>query len=539
MIEIVKLLLVYFFAILLLSFLLKSLRRTESRWGFILVHGVFLTFITIGCSNNFPLFLSEQASGLSLVEVLRPQGSAKAFDEFMANNNLLLVDVSQDLQTLPDPFADPAHNAKRLTTDRNKLTAFLNKFISDTVLNQKTDLIVCDILLDGPDSSHIDAALSRSINQLSAQGKFLLAESVDQNLASCNENANLDLRKVNTGLVNIDLHDGLFFNYTLMPVAGKHSLAYKMYSQLNHVQADVARFTGFGSWLIEEFDAEDRSSGRKWPLNTFIPDLFLREDDLGNGKDASRESVSRTTREPGWLSFGNLRQEKRGFFKENNKLQFEKLGLLVNENLLEFINPTKASTLVFIGTFADGQRDMHQTAFGNMHGSLLQLNVFFNLLRESNIVTPGFLIFLWVMFSLLTWAMLRGKVEPANDHISDIAAGLKAEITRLFEPVRRFGAKLDFDLNETIQADHLSESNKGIRTIMVKIKIYLYVIIRTALRRVRMLFQVVAIDQLPYWVLFSILCIASLYFNHIVNIMGLTIYTAAVDLSIKVLASER
>ena len=177
MIDIIKLLAVYFFALLFLSFLLKSLRRTAYRWFFIFVHGAFLTFITIGCSNNFPLFLSEQASGLALMDVLRPEGSAGAFNDFVSKNNLLLVDVSQDLQTLQIPRSDPVQNARYMATDRKKLTYFLNQFISDSILNQNTDLIVCDILLDGPDSSHIDSTLSESIKTLSSQGKLLLSES--------------------------------------------------------------------------------------------------------------------------------------------------------------------------------------------------------------------------------------------------------------------------------------------------------------------------------------------------------------------------
>jgi hypothetical protein len=95
--------------------------------------------------------------------------------------------------------------------------------------------------------------------------------------------------------------------------------------------------------------------------------------------------------------------------KKNIKIQYYNLGelLLDIEGDSVHYRDFFKDKLVFIGNFND---DVHITPVGKMSGPVLLANIYLSLLNEQHIVNTWFFIFLWVVFSAISYVSLYKKI---------------------------------------------------------------------------------------------------------------------------------
>lgn len=567
-------LIIYCLALVGFSFIVRLLPRTPYRWFFTILHGLWLTGITISCSNEHPLFITEETASLSLSKSFNRENKADAWKDFLGANEFILVDVSQDIQLLSSPIdqADPTHNSKVVGTNRQLLANFLNRFISDGNLLKKTDLIVCDILLDTPADPKSDSALATVMHQLASTNKLLMATTKKE--SACPSTLFSSVSR-ESGLIDIELHDGVFFSHQLLDDANRKTLPYSMYSLLYGRQPERLQVPGLGEYLDERKEQHGAkaniSQGNEYGQNIFVPDLKLTEESIQQMGNTENEPTNYTAVDP-WLRtffqlFGHSSAGRSGFSKSQQFLMYYKLGYMASQEpiLTTLMDDSgKKKNIVFIGIFQDQQRDVHQTAFGPMHGSIILLNIYLNLVNKGHILTVSYLAFLFIAFCIITNQMIRVRLRSRNDLVATtsklvwgiILSGLKLICYKVSEEFTYLGKRiwglLRFKLPKcgTIQsvqngpkADHLRSSTirdwvSQLQVLRETLHPLISQLTNRALGRVKIAWQIIILDQRHYWLLFGMLYVSINYFNHVINVMGLVIYTAAVDFSLRILTAQ-
>ena len=511
--------LIYLIVLVPLALLVRTLSFTAYRWLFTILHGLWLTVLTLSCSNTQPLFLAEEAEALSIVTYLRQLfTSEKSNDQLNSTDNFLLVDVSMDTQLLTKPKERlfKKYGAVTSGVDRARLTTFLNLFIQDSVIGRSTELIVCDLLLDYPSTNaRVDVSLQKSLTALNQQQKLLIADSAER----FSEKTGSDPVSLQQAPVDFDLHDGLFFNYSLIDSAGRSSLPYKLYQLISNKRI-ISRPVPLLGRLIEERSVSDSTDRRVyWGLNTFIPELRIADapiQDLVNPRE--------TTWLDEFLSLVGFTPSAEETVLQTETPVYE-LGELLNKPdlLRKHLSLHQGKkTIVLIGSFKDPQRDVHQTAYGSMHGPLLLMNIYLNLVNGSHILSLSYLVFLITMFSWVSHQMLRKKINCQDDGLRLMLREWKEKLLN-----KRYVSKSNAEFSDT---KNMSSTNSFPNTIAVMVGLKQRIIHVS-----KLIMEEAFLSKQPYWILLLILSISTLYFQHVINIMGLAIYIAAVDFSLRVL----
>jgi protein-S-isoprenylcysteine O-methyltransferase Ste14 len=221
-----------------------------------------------------------------------------------------------------------------------------------------------------------------------------------------------------------------------------------------------------------------------------IPDLFLT-DELAAGRPVSEPTTI----------FEKIGRGLLGLFFELNQPENEtgehilfpvSLGAATQSTGQDLIlnalaNKGNKHVTIFIGSFSD-ERDIHKTAFGEIHGGLIIMNAYLNLMSQHHYVEPGYAMMLFVLFTLVAWRLI---------HRIRVISKANTDVTRKFR---------DRETND-------SGFWKGA---------YYYI-------------EEYFVNPSHYWILLAILLISILFFNRLVNVMAIAIILAAIDFSIRAL----
>ncbi|GAB4034609.1 hypothetical protein [Spirosoma gilvum] len=424
--------------------LLKSVSHKTFRWLFPIVNSLLLTAFTVGCSGQFPLLLGEQAVLFSGLHHFHSQlHQNQSINALLGENRLLLVDVSHDLALVPDSSLNASWRTNQLITDRQKLTQFLTSLNQDSA-RQFVSMVVCDLTFgDFSTEPTQDKALQSALNTLNAEGKLLIAKSELAGNRSVKGALSINTDAMAGGSVDITkYYEGKFFHYKLYEEKPDSlpSLAYVLYDSLQK-RPPVAHSTCPPT-------LRKRPSGL-WTSASFVPDFWI------DNEDVSRETEGELEKSHSWwLRLARLfahapeegLQEASGRLRDN----FFYLGQVTDTDTSEFGGRTAfreqlrdnynhcKQNIVFIGLFEDPERDMHQTLVGSMHGSVLLLNMFMNLLAGSHLIGFGYLLYLLIGFWGVGYLLVH---EPhlLEEHIPSERPGRWVVI---WDSIREMGYRL-------------------------------------------------------------------------------------------------
>jgi len=248
-------------------------------------------------------------------------------------------------------------------TDRKKLALFFDR------LNKRTDsykYLVCDIFFK--DSSSFDSLLYSKLKDLK---KFIVPYHLS-------ESGTIDepIFNVNRGLADYRLIQYVFMKYPLVSNDSLKSLPLRMYEDLSGNKFEKK---GMFSYL-----------GGKPVFSTIIIDFKLRYYEL---LDRNADRMYNL------VNLGDLiRMTDSAFYKSvNNKI-------------------------ILIGDYYE--RDIHQTLFGKMSGTLILLNIYLSLLNQENIISFGLLFLLFIGYFAISFDLF------SSDDLKDRKYGKKIAQTK-------------------------------------------------------------------------------------------------------------
>ena len=411
--------------------LLKSLSHKTFRWVFPIVNALLLTIFTVKYSGRFPVLLKEQTVLFASLHHFQSQlHQNQSINAFLGGNRLLLVDASHDLELIPDPSLNATWRANQLITDRLKLTHFLKSLAQDSA-RMFVDMVVCDLTFTESASTVQDSALQAALNALNAQKHLLIARSEQTEHESMGDYLAIDTHKLAGGSVDITkYYDGTFFTYNLFDQMADSmpSLPYVLYDSLK-----------------SDKECSTKSITKPNGINlgissTFVPDFWI------DNEDVSREAEMAPESSPSWwqrlVNPGDARpdtllQEASGRLRDNlfylgqvtDRSKFNGQNAFLDQ-LHDNYQHCKRN-IVFIGIFEDPERDMHETLVGPMHGSILLLNMFMNLLAGSHLIGIGYVIYLMAGFWGVGYLLIQEHYSiPKHDASNN--QGKWAEFTNWF-----------------------------------------------------------------------------------------------------------
>jgi hypothetical protein len=500
MISLFTVVIVYVLALLAVLFAISKRGRISLylKGGFVTVAGAsVLTYLMLFEFNRRPIFLDEETDAIELLADLEQH----TLDEQISlkNDEIILIDVSAHTQLVENKqplFND--NTAKLLITDRTKLAKLIN-WLGDSAVCSNIGMVVCDVLLDYP--TPFDDTLRLSFQKLISNNKLLVAK--QNGMDSLRDDYWFGGTDIGRSVDMIE-YDGKYFSQRLLDENHRPTLPYELYRQ-HKLQAGDSTWFDHASKnrMFWEFSLERTSGDRV--SNWFIPDLILTEES-SSGKPISEPPTVFGQIVKGFSDFlwGYENRET-----EASKFQLLPVGLGAatqdegQQYIIDLLKNARDSThpkknkrvTIFVGNFSD-ERDLHDTAFGKMHGGLIILNTYLNLINQQHFIGGGYIFMIWLFF-LLVIARFLWRIQILSTNGEDLL---------------------------------VEWAKKPLRWIASKLKIGASVGIT-----VFMFFEEFVLNLLHYWLLLIILLISVHYAHKLVNMMAIVVILLAVDFSIRTL----
>ncbi|HWR34185.1 MAG TPA: hypothetical protein VN451_11690 [Chitinophagaceae bacterium] len=441
------------------------------RYLFISIHAVFLTYCTVFLFNRPEWRWAEQRS-------LLKKNNKNAAYEFISNN-FLLIDNSFDKMLLPNPEGDESDSTALVLTNRKSLVSFLN------LVNEHTndvDLVVIDMGFSH--TSPDDTALESSLLQLYADNKILL---------SINPNDQDAIRMIKNpavyGNISEKGKENLFTSHSIYK-DGYYSLPYKIYCLMNE------RTPGhllFNKELFQERTASGRSSLN---INTFFPEFNMTNERIFRGE------VNRLG--------PNVHPDQNKGLETSSRIYFYLSQPLSPGGREEFIDNLRQrkkagrKNIIFIGAFASAEEDVHQTLYGDLHGTTIILNVLYSLEKKKHTLRFGYIFFLLAGYFILSLILFY---KGLGIHFK-FPQSWKIE-ERLFPSIKKKSKQTNNKANK--QPD-------GIVTWFQNL--------------LHFIFDFIFVKELPITLLLIFSIIVQFFFGQWPNILPLLIYMAGVKVSL-------
>ena len=490
-----QVILVYIFVFFVLLALFTQLTKPVGRLLVSFIVAGMVTFLTLVIINQNPVFLDEETAALKLID-----GALKRTvdsDSLFAQEQILLIDVAAHSQLIPSP--QPLFNdttAKASIVDHQKLANLFHWIILDSV-NRYIDVLVNDVLLE--DKTAADSSIRNSLVRLTSQKKIVQAQRITRHASA--EGTTFDLSGIPSYSVDINEKDGIYFSHALLDSVGRPSLPYMLYLNRQKLAPPVEIRARLFKQRLSPMNNKEA-----WVGNWFIPDLILTEEAItGKSLAAPSSFLERILSWSADFFFGSRLTASAGVAR------FLPIGLGAacqqegQRELMEQFRLAKKSgqrVTVLIGSFTD-DKDLHQTVYGPMHGGLILLNVYFNLVAQRHVLSYGYLFFLWVGYWFILWLLLFLRL-PAD----------KASKNRI----------------ETLEKTYLKKWVKWVKRKPKPVRVPIYFIYFTV--------REIGFNQLHYWLLLALLISVAICFGHVVNVMGLTIFLAAMDFGLRGLRED-
>lgn len=336
---------------------------------------------------------------------------SKLVDRTTITRDFLLIDVSNDMTLHCDPDAATKTGTPTDTdsllympctpqVDLKKIMA-LFKWLSDNQDNY--NVVVCDLLIDTlPLNNETDTLLGCILNIIQQNpGKILFAGLYDKHTGRFGSSPFSDaVPPTNKGVVNEDLTENYLLKYELSYKNGQiKSLPLLMLEKINHYTIQP---------YIPGFDKYTSNDGNSiTAANLFIPEMLFLNDDIDSIRTTGSYDGSTLDSSAGKIQL------------YQTLLPFNNINNYSLREVLYTQSPNKRN--IFIGAFNHNHNDMHKTIYENMDGSIILLNIYYNLLLNSNKVSVGYNLFVFVFFcciflKILVWPRLsfRSRFTALN-----------------------------------------------------------------------------------------------------------------------------
>jgi len=268
-------------------------------------------------------------------------------------NELLFINISYDPVFIEKLDKDSIPIGLQTITDREKVAKLFE------ILNKNPDnykYIICDIFFK--DGSPNDSLLHEQLKK--AKNTIIPYHAGGENLLD------MPLFDVKKGFADYDYIEGSFLKFKLLHRDTIQSIPLVMYKDLYGVKYEKK---GMFYFLND-----------KLSFNNIILDFKVRYYDiLGNGS--------------------------------NNNYPFVYLGEFI-ELPDSLINVTVKDKIILIGDFLE--KDVHETIFGKMPGTIILLNAYLTLVNEDNIIPILFFPYLFVCYFFLSYLVFNKDKKISN-----------------------------------------------------------------------------------------------------------------------------
>lgn len=500
---------IYLLVFVVAIFLFGSLRNVIVRYFFIVVHSVFLVLLSLWLSTQSPFFLAEQLEALEWITEVKEFFIKPDLSTHTLAANYILVDTSKDLELIDDSAAFdpmlPDAGPKQVITNRERLAHFFNLINFNKSYRDAIDLVVCDIYFPEDAVSKDDSLLSESMKGLlgnpDTKSKLLIAR-VDPGNAEITSEVN---DSTDFGFISINYFDDYFFNYKLEYSELTQSLAYQMYKRLYGVNSEIKVLPILGNFLIEQ--KPDNSS--QWALNTFIPDNIISEANM-LGRDGEEKPVFSKASE-------HLHSDGFCYFlKDPETYLGERLTALEKG---DSYTGKRKKNIVIIGAFTDEKNDIHRTLYGKIHGGLLVMNVFENLVKGNHLIRFANLLFLFVIFFFITEIILNKSLSAKN--------GTTGSLHWLINKLTALATRSNWWLEKQIKWTAVKTRLRTRNFRMFSYAKLLYHWLGVSFVR---LWHANILDRWIFWLLVGAVFISQQAYGQVMNVVGLSIYLGILGL---------
>jgi hypothetical protein len=383
--------LLYLFALVPFAFIICHFAG-KRKWiiFFSIAHGLLLTILTAFVFNQPGWLWHEIPPSLFTEKTYDQKYNA---DYQYIHDNFIFIDNSLNKQLVNDPFSDKRDSSKIIITDRSQL---INAFQLLDTNSAAIDLVIGDIGFENPTSD--DSLLKVPMHRLDSLQKLLLASAPDDE-----ENEYLSFPKGTYGNVSEETTDKLWTSHKIF-TNNRFSLPYKIYTMLDKPE-NIKRY--LNNIVLKETDSAKKNH---WAVNIFQPSYTVtNENILFNGitydsiNPAGLNNFSETIADNTYLfTLGEINGTRRDEFIE----------------LLHDRRKNNQRNCIFIGAFSSPE-DTHMTLRGQLHGATILVNTFMQLHRHAHYLTAGYLLLLFIGFSLISFLLfmpLIGKKIYDFDH---------------------------------------------------------------------------------------------------------------------------
>jgi hypothetical protein len=312
------------------------------------------------------------------------------YDDSFIQKKFLLINVSLDYGLgVNTGYSNSVFLPKGLEpvtpiTDRQKLSRLFRWLSAHP---DQYNYVVCDLLFEGATvegngsgnsstRSRYDDTLRNYLELIQRSGKVLFAGKYDDHNQQYYPGLYPSLRDENKGAANKDVVDEYIRNYRLTRGDnGIPTLPLRMLERLDGVTIKPSLFGFLG--LSHHSTGESYSS---W--NSFIPDMTFSKEDIDAIPSFAGATVPDST--IGMIQLGEAVSDTDIL----PSLLYKKEAVKKN---------------IFIGAFTHDHADMHKTLFGDLDGSLVILNIYYDLVQEQNSLNIIYFLSMVVCFFFFWW----------------------------------------------------------------------------------------------------------------------------------------
>jgi len=363
--------------------------KKQRKWTFSIFFGAVLSAIVILGLQGGSYIFAEEASPIARLHDLKIDLGGFG-DRDLSTDGFFFINTARNLSLLRDNgYAPPRSSAVADRAMLNEVFRFLNAH------QQDFDIVACDLLFAQKDSLN-DAHLCSIFHQLGLNDKLVLA--YNSPLIAANKNFYDRLDASMLAEVGKAGNGPVYFSSDLISQEGRTSFAYNIYLKLHKENQPESGFIinekkgiAFNNY-IPEFQVTSEKA--IWPI------AFTSGENMatsGEGHDLQLQKNDHL------YDLGNL------------TLWEEQLSLL------QALKKVKGKPkVIFIGSFSDPQIDVHQTAYGSLHGLAIMVNELVFLMKGHHL----FSIFTLLCFVIIQWALYTGifvylfwrNVDKINAH---------------------------------------------------------------------------------------------------------------------------
>jgi len=345
---------------IIMGFFKKKIDKTTKRIrGHILVsvlHSFAMLFLTLFLLNQRLIYGDE----MTLIQITSAfKKLVLKIDTKPARDELLFVNVAYDPVLVEKLDDDGIPVGEQPITDRKKLARFFE------ILNKKPDnykFVICDIFFADP--SPDDSLLSAQITKM----KNIIIPFHENDDGSYE----LPIFDVENGFADYDVMSDSFLKFRLLYKDTIKSLPLRMYEMTHNRFLKKFGFLYF--------------MGGKPSFNTMVLDFKVRYYDIL--EDVSPDPYP-------FVHLGEL--------------------LSLNENIIQ---ETVKGKIIMLGDFKE--RDLHQTIFGSMPGTIILLNAYLTLVNRDNIIDYFFILYLLICYFLISLDLFSPHVKTERRYIAAI-----------------------------------------------------------------------------------------------------------------------